>query len=523
MGGVERRVSVMRASGPLVVVVLLTAVALFIRLQGLRGADGDLGTDESRLALAAQGVLTGGLPRVPSGRIYTRAMINSYLMAPSLWVFGPHDFAARLPSALAGTLLIPVAYLFGRAVAGTAAGLCVAAFATVQVDLVKWSAIAWMPSLFVVAFVGAAYLLYLGYGHDRSAMQAAGALGFVVALFVHEFAVLLPMAVIATLAIRAARRDFGWFTGRNSVVAFLIFGVGLALFIALGLLLRVGTVAGAAGEFKAYIVPSLTLANLRFYYQHLLRGYPLLLASAALGVFLVLRSPKSGILFLYMTMAAGIVTLGFLIYKSMERYGLMLLPLLGIIAAWAVVEGTRLVASRWKITPAAGARVSAAALVLVFGLSLRADLRAAGRPVEPPAQTWLSEFQALGPAPGDILFSDVPTIVAFYRGKVDYWARVENYERYAYLSGTDVRELYTGAVRISNEADFQRLAVANQGRTLWYVGNLRRFLDPYNAVEPALRARLVQAAQASKITRDGWVILRIDLGALKSGELPSRR
>ncbi|MGH7411932.1 MAG: hypothetical protein ACREJ6_12855, partial [Candidatus Methylomirabilis sp.] len=113
----------LKKSVPLVV-FLLTLLAFFLRLQGLRGADGDLGTDESRLALAAQGVLATGLPRVPSGRLYTRAMLNAYLMAPSLWVYGAHDFAARLPSAVAGALLIPLVFVFGRTVAGTAAGFC---------------------------------------------------------------------------------------------------------------------------------------------------------------------------------------------------------------------------------------------------------------------------------------------------------------------------------------------------------------------------------------------------------------
>jgi len=517
MGNVAQRASLIRASVPLVVVFLFTAAAFFVRVQGLGGADGDLGTDESRLALAAQGVLATGLPRVPSGRIYTRAMINAYLMAPSLWWFGPHDFAARLPSVVVGTLLIPVVFLFGRAVAGTAAGLCAAAFATVQPDLVKWSDIAWMYSLFVLVFVGATYLLYLGYGHDRSTMQLAGAAGFVVALLVHELAVLLPMAVLATLAVRAARRDVGWFAGRRSVVALLVIGVGLLLFVALGLLLRVGTIAGPTAEFRNYIVPSLTLTTVRFYYLNLVKDYPLLLAAVALGVLLLRRSPDTGVLFLYVTLAVGIGTLGFLIYKSEDRYGVMMLPLIAIIAALGLIQGARGVVGLLNPGPTALATVPAVVLVVVFGLSLQGDLRAAVPPHDPPAQRWLAAFQAFAPVPDDLVLSDGATILAFYRGRVDYWARIRNYERYTFRAGNEIRELYTGAVMVGNEDDFQRVVDANPGRTLWYVGNLRKFLDPYNAVEPALRDRLLRTAQLAKRTADGWVILRIDLGASEVG------
>ena len=501
----------------LLVVCLLTGVAFLIRLQGLGGPDGDLGMDEARLALAAQGVLATGLPKVPSGRIYTRAMISAYLMAPSLWLFGPRDFAARLPSAVFGTALIPVVFVFGRAVAGPAAGLCAAAFATVQPDLVKWSDIAWMPSLFVLVFVGAAYLLYLGYGHDRPAMQLAGAAVFVVALLVHELAVLLPMAVLATLAIRAGRGDRCWFAGRPSVVALGVFGVGLVLLIALGMALRAGTVAGPTAEFSTYLVPSLTLENLRFYYHNLARGYPLLLVAAAVGIPLMCRPQNKGALLLYMLVAVGVLTLGFLVYKSMERYGIMLLPLLAIIAAWALVQGAGVVSGRWSMNPRAATAWPVIVLVVVFGLSLRTNLVGAARAHEPAAQTWLSAFQAFGPVPDDLLVSDVATIVAFYQGKLDYWARGINYERYAYQAGDVVRELYTGAVRVHSEQDFQRVVDANPGRRLWYVGKLERFLEPNSSVEPALRARLLRSAQLAKRTADGWVILRIDLGASEAG------
>src|SRR5712691_2152933 len=117
----------------------LTLLAFWIRLPGLVAPDGSLNTDEARLALAADGVLQHGWPVLPSGRVYTRGLLNSYLMAPSFALLGRHDFAARLPSVVAGALLVPVVFLLGRALGGQLAGLAAAVFVTLAEPLVYYS------------------------------------------------------------------------------------------------------------------------------------------------------------------------------------------------------------------------------------------------------------------------------------------------------------------------------------------------------------------------------------------------
>src|SRR5215210_5277178 len=77
--------SAVRGPSPVVLVALL-ALTLFagaIRVKGLDAPDGRMDTDETRLALATDGVLQTGLPVMPTGRIYTRGLLNSYLIAPS--------------------------------------------------------------------------------------------------------------------------------------------------------------------------------------------------------------------------------------------------------------------------------------------------------------------------------------------------------------------------------------------------------------------------------------------------------
>src|SRR5688500_5357939 len=116
----------LRLVAQLVALVALMALAASVRLAGLAAPDGRLNIDEARTVVAADGVLQSGYPLLPSGRIYTRGILNSYLVAPSFALLGRHDFAARLPSVIAGVLLVPAVFLLARALGGGAAGLAAA-------------------------------------------------------------------------------------------------------------------------------------------------------------------------------------------------------------------------------------------------------------------------------------------------------------------------------------------------------------------------------------------------------------
>src|SRR5215212_3239588 len=107
---------VRRVGTPLALMVLVV-LALVLRLRSLEAA-GMLDPDEARLTLAAQGIAAHGWPVLPSGKVYTRGLLQSLLMAPSLALLQPIELAARLPSTLAGVALVPVVFLYGRQVAG---------------------------------------------------------------------------------------------------------------------------------------------------------------------------------------------------------------------------------------------------------------------------------------------------------------------------------------------------------------------------------------------------------------------
>src|SRR3954469_10005792 len=112
----------------LAAVLLLSVLALAVRLNGLDWRDGYLSTDEARLTLAAKGVLATGLPILPSDRLYTRGLVTIYATAPSIALFGVHDWSARLPGIVAGVLLVPAVFLLAQAVAGSGPAILAGVF-----------------------------------------------------------------------------------------------------------------------------------------------------------------------------------------------------------------------------------------------------------------------------------------------------------------------------------------------------------------------------------------------------------
>ena len=115
------RQSLMRAE--YFALAVLCVIAALLRFWGL----GSLGleVDEGVQGLTVQGWLDSGLPVLPSGMMYRRAIPFGAIQALSARTFGLDEFALRLPAALFGVLAVPVTFalarvLFDRRIAWTA-------------------------------------------------------------------------------------------------------------------------------------------------------------------------------------------------------------------------------------------------------------------------------------------------------------------------------------------------------------------------------------------------------------------
>jgi hypothetical protein len=194
---------------PLAVII---GVGAYLRLTHL----GALGFrwDEDLSGLAVRAILEKGVPELPSGMIYLRGGLFSHLMAASASLFGFSEFALRLPAALFGVALIPVAYFFGAALFGRVAGLVTAALLAISfwdIDLARYAR---FYSAFSMWYVLTLYAIW------RFRVQALSTAGGILAvalaivtLSLHDLAYSLALAFFYPLVLRgpaAWRRPREW-------------------------------------------------------------------------------------------------------------------------------------------------------------------------------------------------------------------------------------------------------------------------------------------------------------------------
>jgi 4-amino-4-deoxy-L-arabinose transferase-like glycosyltransferase len=491
-----------------VVVALATAVALAIRLIGLPGWEGTLSVDEARLAMAAHGVAEQGVPMLPSGWIYTRGLLVSYATAPSLALLSGTDFAARLPSVVAGAALVPVMYLLGATVAGRVGGLFAALFVVSYPPLVVWSRQAWLYALYVLLYCVALTWIVRAHRSSRRRDQIlAGAL-VGLTLFAHELGafLLIPLAAQIVARVRRPDRDLaaiGWSIG-------LALGA-VCLLVVLVTALRAPTLAGRYGEIAEYFGPHLEGVPFRFYGRMLADGRWLVLVAALAGLPLALaqRQFESAILWLAL-LPPFIHAVTIVPEQPQERYGLTFMPVLLLLAALGVQDIARWAGERFHL-PVAPRLITAA--VLAVTLAAHQNVAAAlGRSALSPSDgTWLVEARELGIGPADLVMADLPTVVGWYVGGLDYWITSRDYQKYTVPDGNLLRDLHTGALLVRTRSEFQNLAAQpNQGRTLWIVASGRGY-QWHELVDDDLKAYIERSASQRYITPDGFRIYRLDL------------
>jgi 4-amino-4-deoxy-L-arabinose transferase-like glycosyltransferase len=234
--------------------------------------------DEDITALVAQSVNAGHDARLPSGMEYRRALPFTWMAAVSAGVSGAAGEAAyRLPSAVLGTLTVPLLFLFGRWLIGTPVALVSAlllAFSEWHLAFSRYARM-YAPFLFFYLATAFALLAWSRTGQRRYALLALPLFGLAATLhltgmLVVLFAVvpllwsgfararaslLLACAAAGTVGTQVWERFFvlaqyaGWTLPRTSaeragsaveyaastrwLIAFVVIGVGLGLWSSL--------------------------------------------------------------------------------------------------------------------------------------------------------------------------------------------------------------------------------------------------------------------------------------------------
>src|SRR4029079_6655114 len=134
-----------------------------------------------------------------------------------------------------------------------------------------------------------------------------------------------------------------------------------------------------------------------------------------------------------------------------ERYGLTLVLVIAVLAAqgaFLAAEPLAILARRFgaaTVTPATITGAVLAVTLLAHQDVARAIDRAA---LSPKEGSWLRQVRELGIGPDDLLMTDVPTMVGWDVGGLDFWVSSKEFEKYTTRSDDVRRDVHTGAVLV---------------------------------------------------------------------------
>lgn len=152
--------SAMRTWSIVLLIALTAAIAVGLRAYKLDSLN--LWGDEDITALAVQGILEKGFPQLPSGMIYFRSLLTSYIFALSAAIFDIGESALRLPSILASILACIAVFALGRRLFSTAAGASAALILAFSHWDIEFARHARMYEFFIFFFTFSLYAIYRG-------------------------------------------------------------------------------------------------------------------------------------------------------------------------------------------------------------------------------------------------------------------------------------------------------------------------------------------------------------------------
>jgi 4-amino-4-deoxy-L-arabinose transferase-like glycosyltransferase len=314
---------------------LLLALALSLRVVWL-GADVHI--DELYHLLAARGWLVEGAPRIGDG-LYPRALLFTVVVAWALEALGDTLTAARLPSVLAGVLLVVALFLWVRRVAGAPAAWLAGLLLALSPISIELSQLARFYALHALAFWIGALSIWQAVepgagGHARLAWGGLAVGALLLALHLQVVTAIGLAGLCLWLAGLALLAGWPWLRARPQAGAAIALALAAAAAVALALAKSTGLLDEALRTYRWVPLWAETFQNrVLFYHVQMLNRYPFLwpftplLALAAIG-----RHPRAGT-FCATVFATAFVLASFAGMKD-ERYLAYALPFL--FALWAI-------------------------------------------------------------------------------------------------------------------------------------------------------------------------------------------
>jgi Dolichyl-phosphate-mannose-protein mannosyltransferase len=182
-------------------IVLAGAVVRFWGLGevGLHG-------DEKTMALPVVSLVNQGVPLMPSGMFYPRAVGQLYLMATSVMAFGQSEWAMRVPSALCGVLLIVLTWNVGKRFLTPTWNLALTAAVAFLPSCIEDSQTARMYIFLVTSVAGYMALVFAWERTDRLGYLVAAVATMLVGLQFHTLAIFAAFLVFFPGLLRGEQR-----------------------------------------------------------------------------------------------------------------------------------------------------------------------------------------------------------------------------------------------------------------------------------------------------------------------------
>jgi 4-amino-4-deoxy-L-arabinose transferase-like glycosyltransferase len=366
--------------------------------------------------------------------------LNHYVVYPFLPL---DEFGIRLLPAISGVLTIPVFYAMTRRLVGTRAALIGAFFIATSGLFITYSQFGRYWTLVFLLSCVFPYALYLGIRDGNGRMLALGSVTAVLAALAHPVSILLLGGLGAWIIVTYAKRDrLAELWGRKGVRWTVVVAVILTLIIAMRFVPMLQSwirahdrvpVSERGGEFLLHTPGGQGIRQLALLLVYVQNLTPPLILAGLLGIFMLWRQERSRSMALLM--ACLLVFPAAFILLVQIRTAVSIFYLIPTMPALFIGTGIfldRLIGvetglrPRWLLSAAVGFMIfadGAPTLISQYRDGKRYDFRGAAR--------WLDERMA----PGDVLFSDQPQVVAHY------------------LPEKQVRRLVADPVRLARAAD----------------------------------------------------------------------
>lgn len=448
---------------------------------------------------AAKGILAHGLPFLPSGFLYPKAELYSYVLALSIAIFGEQNGALRIPSVIECLVSLPVfygvaCYFFQRRVA-----LLATAMLAFSPYVLRWAGEVRMYEQAQFMTIIVMYLFYRALQERQRIRLVYLAMASLIVMYLshEETFIILPALVLCVLMESWRSRERGqrlpWVMYKKHWWFATLLGIsviGLQL-----LVVKVSHPPVLGTDQSQQPLISLSTDNLSFYIKllfmprsvsssepNILLNVCLAIAALCLGI----RRMDARMIYCAVFLFVSLLTLAVTFSLASDRYIYPLLPAMYVIGAQALLLGVRgvwrlaraLIAQRHSGRRSGSVAYKAPFFLMRLMLGFSTALVCASvliMPLLPVGNFSLfisrtagfayhrhyNDYDAVGQymhrhwQKGDVVISVSPAIsVLYYVGHVDYFFSV-NRALYLFEEDSHITDTPTGSIPLFNKSDFQ--------------------------------------------------------------------